>query len=150
MKFLYINVELNLPHHLNYVDELPCKCILNFITAMITGITDKLGCSAQCSGSCRLIAHRTGKYETLECTNKHTHTQLYALVYVMLWWVIAADTPPARTCCQYEFALYTCLTCSHSECSTDVCIIAIDTIILYKRPWVKPDSVPLLLGINIT
>jgi len=26
MKFLYINMELNLPHHLNYVAALPCKC----------------------------------------------------------------------------------------------------------------------------
>ena len=25
-KFLYTNVELNLPHHLNYVAALPCKC----------------------------------------------------------------------------------------------------------------------------
>jgi len=26
MKFLYTNVELNLPHHLYYVAALPCKC----------------------------------------------------------------------------------------------------------------------------
>ena len=26
MKFLYTNVELNLPHHLSYVAALPCKC----------------------------------------------------------------------------------------------------------------------------
>ena len=26
MKFMYTNVELNLPHHLNYVAALPCKC----------------------------------------------------------------------------------------------------------------------------
>jgi len=26
VKFLYTNVELNLPHHLNYVAALPCKC----------------------------------------------------------------------------------------------------------------------------
>jgi len=26
MTFLYTNVELNLPHHLNYVAVLPCKC----------------------------------------------------------------------------------------------------------------------------
>ena len=26
MKFLYTNMELNLPHHLNYVAALPCKC----------------------------------------------------------------------------------------------------------------------------
>jgi len=26
MKFLYTNVELNLPHHLSYVATLPCKC----------------------------------------------------------------------------------------------------------------------------
>ena len=26
MKFMYANVELNVPHHLNYVTALPCKC----------------------------------------------------------------------------------------------------------------------------
>jgi len=26
MKFLYTNMELNLPHHLSYVAALPCKC----------------------------------------------------------------------------------------------------------------------------
>jgi len=26
MKFMYTNVELNLPHHLSYVATLPCKC----------------------------------------------------------------------------------------------------------------------------
>ena len=26
VKFLYTNVDLNLPHHLNYVAALPCKC----------------------------------------------------------------------------------------------------------------------------
>jgi len=25
IKFIYTNVELNLPHHLNYVAALPCK-----------------------------------------------------------------------------------------------------------------------------
>jgi len=26
IKFLYTKVDLNLPHHLNYVAALPCKC----------------------------------------------------------------------------------------------------------------------------
>ena len=53
VKFLYTKVELNLPHHLNYVAALPCKCTQKVIHGLSnrTFFNDLEGTHAQISRS---------------------------------------------------------------------------------------------------
>jgi len=44
-KFLYTNVELNLPPHLNHVAALPCKCIQRIVHVESLKLQVEIKCS---------------------------------------------------------------------------------------------------------
>ena len=52
VKFLYTIVELNLPHHLNYVATLPCKCTQRIVHVKLQVYRYNICCNF---GNCCLI-----------------------------------------------------------------------------------------------